>query len=376
MRAQETGCAALLGGARAQRRGGVPPAHRLGHRGGRRRATSYAGGSPWASPATPTATSPATPAARSARLPSEALELLREAVRQRPGAGAGPARRLRHPARLRPLPYAGAVRGLPRTAAACAARRARRSAPGARTAGAGLALPRVRRPGPARAGARRRAHRRGDRPGAPGRHGAQSSSGDRVLAEVDDTPGDRRRHAGGGAGRRGRLRRRACCSTPGCCWPRRPARDRGGAASLGQRRRPGPPGQPRAAGRWRSASRAIPALQALVRWDPGRPGPARDRRAPVSAHLPPASRVATVTGEPTTWSRRWPPCSCRPGPRCSARSPVEEPRRPRRAAGALRRTGPARLRRRPLVPPCALQAQRSTRKLPHLRVEVDPAELG
>ncbi len=42
---------------------------------------------------------------------------------------------------------------------------------------------------------------------------------------------------------------------------------------------------------------AQPGLQALVRWDPGGFA-AREAGERASAHLPPASRLATITGEP------------------------------------------------------------------------------
>lgn len=120
-----------------------------------------------------------------------------------------------------------------------------------------------------------------------------------------------------------------------------------------------------------------PGLQALVRWDPA--GLARreieDRR---SAHLPPASRVATVTGEPDDLKQALTVLQLPVGAEVLGPVPVPAPApgdrdteavryvlRVPRAAGAALSTA---LR--------AMQAQRSTRKLPHLRVEVDPAELG
>ena len=120
-----------------------------------------------------------------------------------------------------------------------------------------------------------------------------------------------------------------------------------------------------------------PGLQALVRWDPS--GLARrEIEERQSAHLPPASRVATDHRRARrTSSRRWPRCSCPRAPRCSVRC---------RSSGGARRAATSRsatsyaCRARP-VPALsaalgAMQAQRSTRKLPHVRVEVDPAELG
>lgn len=120
-----------------------------------------------------------------------------------------------------------------------------------------------------------------------------------------------------------------------------------------------------------------PGLQALVRWDPA--GLARreieERR---SAHLPPASRVATVTGEPDDLDQalavlRLPagaevlgPVAV-PAPAVADREAevVRYVLRVPRAAGAALSAALG-----------AMQAQRSTRKLPHVRVEVDPAELG
>ena len=119
-----------------------------------------------------------------------------------------------------------------------------------------------------------------------------------------------------------------------------------------------------------------PGLQALLRWDPG--GLARreiDERQ--SAHLPPASRVATLTGDPDDLAEALEALRLPAGAEVLGPVPVES------AQGALaqeavryvvrvpRRSGPA------LSGALGeLQAQRSTRKLPHVRVEVDPAELG
>jgi primosomal protein N' (replication factor Y) len=113
----------------------------------------------------------------------------------------------------------------------------------------------------------------------------------------------------------------------------------------------------------------LPPLQALVRWDPG--GLARreiaERR---SAHLPPASRVATLTvdadqAEDAVASLRLPAGGEVLGP-----VPLEDDQlryvvRVPRAAGAELSAA--------LV---ALQVHRSTRKLPHVRVQVDAGELG
>ena len=85
-----------------------------------------------------------------------------------------------------------------------------------------------------------------------------------------------------------------CCSTPGCPGPARPAHRRGGAPPVAA----APPGwSPRVATCSSVGDPAHPALQALVRWDPA--GFAdREASARSEAHLPPASRLATITGEP------------------------------------------------------------------------------
>ncbi len=123
---------------------------------------------------------------------------------------------------------------------------------------------------------------------------------------------------------------------------------------------------------------AHPGLQALVRWDPA--GLARreiDERA--SAHLPPASRVATLTGTLDDLEAALATLTLPPGAEVLGPVPVagagreqegdEEDvryvlRAPRASGEGLSRA----LRE--------LQAQRSARKLTHLRVEVDPAALG
>ena len=174
----------------------------------------------------------------------------------------------------------------------------------------------------------------------PGVTVRQSSSGERVLAEVDDQPA-------------------VVVATPGA----EPVA-RGGYAAvllldtwllLG---RADLRATEEAVRRWANAAALVrpavdgrrvlavgdpahPGLQALVRWDPG--GLARreiDERA--SAHLPPASRVATLTGD----ARR---PRGRPGRRCALPAgaevlgpvPVREPRRGATRSGPLRRPGAA-----------------------------------
>lgn len=112
-----------------------------------------------------------------------------------------------------------------------------------------------------------------------------------------------------------------------------------------------------------------PALQALVRWDPA--GQAeREIAERVSAHLPPAAVVVSVTGESDDLAAFQAgldlPHECEVlGPVPSAEDRVRLLLRAPRAARA------------PLVAEVRrLQAARSTRKLPHLRVQVDPRDLG
>ncbi len=119
-----------------------------------------------------------------------------------------------------------------------------------------------------------------------------------------------------------------------------------------------------------------PGLQALLRWDPS--GLARreiDERQ--SAHLPPASRVATVTGAPVDLEQAVAALQLPAGAEVLGPVPVEPPRdalaeevvryvvRVPRSSGAALSSALG-----------DLQAHRSTRKLPHVRIEVDPAELG
>ena len=119
-----------------------------------------------------------------------------------------------------------------------------------------------------------------------------------------------------------------------------------------------------------------PGLQALVLWDPS--GLARrEIEERQSAHLPPASRVATVIGEPADLEQALASLQLPPGAEVLGPVPVEWGRESRddewvryvvrvpRASGAALSAALG-----------AMQARRSTRKLPHVRVEVDPAELG
>ena len=140
--------------------------------------------------------------------------------------------------------------------------------------------------------------------------------------------------------------RRWCCWTRGCCWrgltcvpPRRLCADgRTPLRSCDLR--------PTAAGSWCVGDATHPGLQALVRWDPG--GLARrEIEERQSAHLPPASRVATVIGEPADLEQALASLQLPPGAEVLGPVPVEWGREnARRRVGPLRRTGAARLGRR------------------------------
>lgn len=209
----------------------------------------------------------------------------------------------------------------------------------------------------------------------PGVTVRQSSSGTHVLAEVDDrpavvvaTPGAEPVARGGYAavllldtwlllGRADlRATEEALRRWANAAALVRPAVDGGRVLAVGD---PGHPG-----------------LQALVRWDPS--GLARreiDER--VSAHLPPASRVATVTGEPDDLAQALPTLSLPPGAEVLGPVPVE---------GAHDERDEAVVRYVLRVPRASgealslalreMQGKRSARKLTHLRVEVDPVSLG
>ncbi len=315
------------------------------------------------------------PGARSARLPSEALTLLREAVL------AGPV--------LVQTPRAGYATRLAcdrcRTPALCAAchgpLRLRGPARPPECTWCGTGAPGWRCPECGGRGMRapvlgdaRTAEEIGRAlPGVPVR---TSSSGDRVLASVEDTPaivvatpGAEPVAAGGYAAvvlmdtwlllARSDLRatEEALRRWANAAALVRPATEGGRVLAIGDASHPG--------------------LQALVRWDPS--GLARreieERR---SAHLPPASRVATVTGRPADLEQAIAALQLPEGAEVLGPVPVEH--RPgdaldqttvRYVVRVPRSTGPALS-----AALGALQAHRSTRKLPHVRVEVDPAELG
>jgi primosomal protein N' (replication factor Y) (superfamily II helicase) len=120
-----------------------------------------------------------------------------------------------------------------------------------------------------------------------------------------------------------------------------------------------------------------PALQALVRWDPG--GFAgRELEDRQSAHLPPASRLATVTAPEADLAAALAALDLPPG--AEVLGPVPVP-----ATGPPAPDGPAPLRAVVRVPRAAgaalsrtlreMQGVRAARKLPPVRVQVDPVGL-
>jgi primosomal protein N' (replication factor Y) len=316
-------------------------------------------------------------AARSSRLPSEALTLLRDAVRAGPvlvqTPRVGYATRLacdrcRTPALCAvchgPLRLRGPSR--PPECAWCA------------TAAPGWRCPDCGNPGmraPVLGDARTAEELGRALPGVPVR---TSSSGDRVLATVEDTPA-------------------IVVATPGA----EPVATGGYAAVLlmdtwlllarsdlrateeAMRRWANAAALVRAPSEQRGGGQVLaigdsghPGLQALLRWDPA--GLARrEMEERQSAHLPPASRVATISGEPDDLEQAIAALQLPPGAEVLGPVTVEggwdaldEPT-VRYVVRVPRHSGPALS-----AALGALQAQRSTRKLPHVRVEVDPAELG
>jgi primosomal protein N' (replication factor Y) len=209
-------------------------------------------------------------------------------------------------------------------------------------------------------------------PGTPVR---TSSSGDRVIAEVDDqpaivvaTPGAEPVAADGYAAvllldtwlllARSDLRatEEALRRWANAAALVRPATRGGRVLAVGD---PGHPG-----------------LQALIRWDPG--GLARrEMEERQSAHLPPASRVATITGELEDLEQAVASLELPPGAEVLGPVPVEggwdqrDEATVRYVVRVPRASGPALSSAL-----TGMQAHRSTRKLPHVRVEVDPGELG
>ncbi|WP_310963307.1 primosomal protein N' [Nocardioides terrisoli] len=128
-----------------------------------------------------------------------------------------------------------------------------------------------------------------------------------------------------------------------------------------------------------------PALQALVRWDPA--GFAeREIADRQSAHLPPASRAATVAGDPEEVAAALEDLALPPG--AEVLGPVAVPDQPRGRRGGHPEDDEAEQVCRYVVrvPRAAgadlaaalrvMQGTRSARKLAHLRVELDPTSLG
>ena len=232
------------------------------------------------------------PLARATRVPTEVHRAIRDALDDRTGARADPAQRVRRGPCLRALPHARPLPGLHRPAGARLGHRAT-DLPVVRCRRRGLGLPRVRPPRPAGTG----------RGGDPHRGGAGSDVRRHRGPHVGWRPGaglgrrragDRRGHPGRGAGGRRWLRGRRPAGHLAGARPGPPAGRGGGAAPLGQRRRPGPPR------RSRGRRRRPGATPRSRRWSAGtRPGfAAREAAQRREAHLPPASRLATITGEP------------------------------------------------------------------------------
>jgi primosomal protein N' (replication factor Y) (superfamily II helicase) len=113
---------------------------------------------------------------------------------------------------------------------------------------------------------------------------------------------------------------------------------------------------------------AEPSLQALVRWDPG--GYAeREMSERQDAHLPPASRLATLTGEADAVSEALASLTLPPGG--EVLGPAAHDDGQLRAVVRVPRASGAALSRA-LV---ELQGVRAARKLPVVRVQVDPVAL-
>jgi primosomal protein N' (replication factor Y) len=113
---------------------------------------------------------------------------------------------------------------------------------------------------------------------------------------------------------------------------------------------------------------AHPALQALVRWDPD--GHARrEAESRAEAHLPPASRLATVTGEPGAVDDALTLLDLPPGAEVLGPVPVDDDAC-RVVVRVPRALGPALSRALGEV-----QRVRSARKLDAVRIQVDPVTL-
>ena len=259
------------------------------------------------------------PVPRGARMPARGPRRDPRRPRDRAGARADPARRLRRrrwPAtRCRTPARCARVH---RTARAAPVRRRRPRCRWCGTSSAPGPAPHVRRPRPARPGAGRRPHRRGAGPDVPRHHRPHAPAATGCSTDVAPTG----RHRGRDAGRRAGRRRTGYAAVVLLdTWltlrPRRPARRprRRCAAGSTPRRWSGP-----VAASSRSATRPTRRSR---RWCAGtRPAsPSARPTERTQAHLPPAARLATVTGSPARSTTRSPCSTCRAGPRCSARSP-------------------------------------------------------
>ncbi|MGA9343712.1 MAG: hypothetical protein WBV37_01300 [Nocardioidaceae bacterium] len=111
-----------------------------------------------------------------------------------------------------------------------------------------------------------------------------------------------------------------------------------------------------------------PALQALVRWDPAGFA-ARELAERTSAHLTPAARLATITASPEAVTEALAALQLPRGAELLGPVPVDDDQvrvvvRTTRAHGAALAQALQHL-----------QAGRTSRKLPPVRVQVDPADL-
>lgn len=113
---------------------------------------------------------------------------------------------------------------------------------------------------------------------------------------------------------------------------------------------------------------AHPAIQALVRWDPAGFA-AREMQERLEAHLPPASRIATVTGEPGAVDDAVTLLEAPPG--AEVLGPVEVGDQESRVVIRVPRAHGSALSRAL----GDLQRMRSSRKLTAVRIQVDPASL-
>ena len=297
------------------------------------------------------------------RMPRAAYDLLRRADGRRAGARADAPVRLRAEPGLRALPYAGPLPGLLRPARAhrspteppacrwCGTAAPDWACPSAATAA--CARPCSATPAPPRSSA-------GPTPATP----VRTSAGDQVRATVPDKPA-------------------IVVATPGA----EPVAEGGYAAVVLldtwlPLARADLRAEEEALRRWLNAAGGVrpggrvlavgpsdhPALQALVRWDPA--GFAeRETAQRAEAHLPPASRLATVTGEPGAVDDALTLLEGPDGTEVLGPVPVDD--------GEVRAV--VRVPRGP-APRCPralgeLQRVRSARKLDAVRVQVDPFSL-